>query len=171
MELCGRLPEPAESKEQDGSPVKENSAGSLKQAFDGSPADLKSFEPIHAENFDPTVHSIFIGHGVQTDLKVLQISDVPYYCTQLIDRDPQYNQTRKLKVLVEKHLNAEIQEGHHSSIIDARASLALFLKMRTVYGLEIDGPTFLTSNISDYRAKQRKGRKNRGYTTSQMIHR
>ena len=73
-------------------------------------------------------------------------------------------------MLVEKHLNAEIQEGHHSSIIDARASLALFLKMRTIYGLEIDGPTFLTHNGGGV-YKQRKGRKNRGYTTSQMIHR
>lgn len=33
---------------------------------------------------------------------------------------------RKLKELCEEFLNAKIQEGHHSSIIDARAALALY---------------------------------------------
>jgi len=33
---------------------------------------------------------------------------------------------RKLKELSEEFLNAKIQEGHHSSIIDARAALALY---------------------------------------------
>lgn len=33
---------------------------------------------------------------------------------------------RKLKDLSEEFLNAQIQEGHHSSVIDARAALALY---------------------------------------------
>ena len=33
---------------------------------------------------------------------------------------------RKLKDLAAEFLNAEIQTGHHSSIIDARAALALY---------------------------------------------
>ena len=33
---------------------------------------------------------------------------------------------RKLKELSSEFLNAKIQEGHHSSIIDARAALALY---------------------------------------------
>ena len=33
---------------------------------------------------------------------------------------------RKLKDLSEEFLNAEIQTGHHSSIIDARVALALY---------------------------------------------
>ncbi len=35
-------------------------------------------------------------------------------------------QKRKLKDLAEEFLNARIQQGHHSSIIDARAALALY---------------------------------------------
>ena len=35
-------------------------------------------------------------------------------------------QKRKLKEISEEFLNAKIQEGHHSSIIDARAALALY---------------------------------------------
>lgn len=33
---------------------------------------------------------------------------------------------RKLKELAGEFLNARIQEGHHSSVIDARAALALY---------------------------------------------
>ena len=33
---------------------------------------------------------------------------------------------RKLKELAQEFLNAEIQVGHHSSIIDARVALALY---------------------------------------------
>lgn len=33
---------------------------------------------------------------------------------------------RKLKELSEEFLNAQIQDGHHSSVIDARAALALY---------------------------------------------
>jgi len=33
---------------------------------------------------------------------------------------------RKLKDLSEEFLNAKIQDGHHSSVIDARAALALY---------------------------------------------
>jgi hypothetical protein len=35
-------------------------------------------------------------------------------------------QKRKLKDLAEEFLNASIQDGHHSSVIDARAALALY---------------------------------------------
>ena len=35
-------------------------------------------------------------------------------------------QKRKLKELAEEFLNAKIQQGHHSSIIDARVALALY---------------------------------------------
>lgn len=35
-------------------------------------------------------------------------------------------QKRKLKELADEFLNAKIQQGHHSSIIDARIALALY---------------------------------------------
>ena len=57
----------------------------------------------------------------------MELYDVAYIDTQAIDKDPVNKNPRKLLHLVEKHLNAKIQDGHHSSIIDARATLALFL--------------------------------------------
>ncbi len=43
---------------------------------------------------------------------------------KLIDIDKM--QKRKLKDLAAEYLNARIQQGHHSSIIDARVALALY---------------------------------------------
>ena len=40
--------------------------------------------------------------------------------------NPFASQKRKLKELADEFLNAKIQEGHHSSIIDARVALALY---------------------------------------------
>ena len=123
-------------------------------------ASLKQFEAIYCDTFDPELHSIWLGHGVTLDLKVMGIYDVPYYDTHIIDREPTYNNTRKLKTLSEKHLNAQIQEGHHSSIIDSRASLALFLKLKDVYAIELDGPSFVSLSDAVSGAAKRRRKKN-----------
>lgn len=97
LELCGKLERNSDEDEtqkdevmQDGSPprVVESAAKS----------DLQEIA-IHKENFDPSTHSIFIGHGVTYDLKVMGIFDVPYICTQNIDKDPVNHQSKKLKDL------------------------------------------------------------------------
>jgi hypothetical protein len=111
---------------------------------------------------------VFVGHGITLDLKVMGIYDVPFYCTKVLDRGPT-NQTRKLQYLAEKHLNATIQEGHHSSIIDSRASLALFLKFKDVYGLELDGPCFCVSGESYSLSTAARRRRNKKVTASNMI--
>lgn len=119
------------------------------------------FEPIGPHNFDATQHSIFVGHGVIHDLKILGLVDVPYVCTSKIDVSAMY-QARKLKDLCADHLNAEIQTGHHSSIIDARASLALFLQTREQFSLDLYGPGFLGAedNSSGANFGGRRRRKN-----------
>ena len=48
-----------------------------------------------------------------------------------------------MKILSEKYLNAKIQDSSHSSVIDARTSLAIFLKLRGSHALDVNGPTFL----------------------------
>lgn len=44
-----------------------------------------------------------------------------------------YRQPKKLKEVAEKQLNAFIQDGIHSSLVDARAALAIFRKHQEVY--------------------------------------
>ncbi len=78
------------------------------------------------------------------DLKVLGIVDVAYLCTSKIDLNS-LHQAKKLKDLSKKYLNAEIQNGNHSSIIDSRCTLALFLKLKDVFALEQYGPIFFNS--------------------------
>lgn len=95
-------------------------------------------------NYDEKVHSTFIGHGVKMDLKSLKLIDVPYICTAQIEVSQDgRNKMKKLKHLVSSHLNARIQDGHHSSIIDARCTLALFLLLHETMKLNMYGPDFI----------------------------
>jgi len=51
-----------------------------------------------------------------------------------ISGDPfgsEIKQKRKLKELAQDYLNADVQSGHHSSIIDARVALALYRKYQS----------------------------------------
>ena len=84
-------------------------------------------------------NSIFVGHGVNHDLKVFGMNNVRYIDTgSFEDRGKpeeiefKRSNPRKLKDLVAQYLNATIQEGTHSSVIDARSSMGLF-KMRQNY--------------------------------------
>ena len=76
-----------------------------------------------------------IGHSLEDDFHALKLNDDEYECEireisefQLFLR-PCANggfEKRKLKDLAKEFLNASIQTGHHSSVIDARIALALY---------------------------------------------
>ena len=68
---------------------------------------------------------IFVGHSVKQDLKVMGIGEV-YFIDTATAMDG--HQPKKLKDVAGKQLNAFIQEGIHSSLVDARAALAIFRK-------------------------------------------
>jgi DNA polymerase III epsilon subunit-like protein len=67
---------------------------------------------------------VYVGHNVQIDLKVLKLYECHFIDTQ--DFYP-VGLPRKLSLLSERELNARIQEGKHSSVIDCRAALGIFL--------------------------------------------
>ena len=60
---------------------------------------------VEGANEEQDPRSIFVGHGIITDLKVLDLQHTLYQCTQIIDQDPN---TKKLKDLASKYLNASI---------------------------------------------------------------
>jgi hypothetical protein len=137
MEICGCKRDEADCAQS--KVLKENECPNQASSAPQSEADMdRKYVFVSPENFDPKHHSIFIGHGVTLDLKVMGIGGVPFLCTQNIDRAP--GGSKKLKTLSQQYLNASIQEGHHSSIIDARASLALFILLKGPMGLELSGP-------------------------------
>ena len=159
MELCGKKRPKNEISEDDETQPKKESIENQ---------DEEEYQWIDLETYDPELHSTFIGHGVTLDLKVMGIGGVPFLCTQNIDKDPLLHQSKKLKTLSEKYLNAKIQEGHHSSIIDARACLALFLRLKGVMGLELDGPMFLGAT-GEFGSCQRRSRRKGGSTTFSKV--
>jgi DNA polymerase III epsilon subunit-like protein len=95
-------------------------------------------------------NKIVVGHSLEDDLRALKLEDGAYTCELReisefsIFKRPCYGskhsegmryptqeiilgfEKRKLKELAREFLNATIQEGSHSSIVDARVALALY---------------------------------------------
>jgi len=80
---------------------------------------------------------VVIGHSLSQDFDHLKLNEDEYQCTfRDISQFSLFQKTtggekglaykRKLKDLASDFLNAKIQAGHHSSIIDARTALALY---------------------------------------------
>lgn len=78
---------------------------------------------------------IIVGHSLEQDFLSLNLTKDEYTCetrdiaefSQFLRSMPSFlGQKRKLKDLAREFLNADIQKGHHSSVIDARAALALY---------------------------------------------
>ena len=88
---------------------------------------------LFGQQHDKEVSSvILIGHGINHDLKSLGLNTIEvtsgkrvrYIDTELYSAVSQKKE--KLRDLAREHLNAEIQHGYHSSVIDARAAMAFF---------------------------------------------
>ena len=93
-----------------------------------------------------------IGHSLKEDFNYLKLNENEYKC-ELRDVacfsafQRSYMEgggKRKLKDLARDFLNAEIQTGQHSSIIDARIALALY----RAYQLEIEIENQVNPSIS-----------------------
>ncbi len=78
---------------------------------------------------------IVVGHSLDDDFMALKLNAEEYECEfreisdfSLFRRQISngYPEKRKLKDLASEFLNASIQTGHHSSVIDARVALALY---------------------------------------------
>lgn len=70
FELCGK-----KLKREDLEAIEKKSSGS---EHSDQETDILQITP---ETYDETKHSIFVGHQVTADLKVMNIFDVPYFCT------------------------------------------------------------------------------------------
>lgn len=77
---------------------------------------------------------ILVGHDIQHDLKALKLShpsqnqrDTAHYKPFYLENN---SQKPSLKKLVKEHLGLDFQDGSHSSIEDALATLAIYRKFR-----------------------------------------
>lgn len=76
---------------------------------------------------------VIVGHSLEHDFQCLDYKVEPEHEVKRIRdlaRFPKYKnqfgQTRSLKKLTEDYLNRQIQQGQHNSVIDAKASMALY---------------------------------------------
>jgi len=102
-----------------------------------TPEDLKNaptLEAVQDKVRDLFLGRILVGHDIFHDLKALQIShpvhklrDTAYYRPFLVTNNLQ---KPSLKKLVKEHLGLDFQNGSHSSVEDALATLAIFRKIK-----------------------------------------
>ncbi|KAI0349971.1 hypothetical protein OH77DRAFT_1431536 [Trametes cingulata] len=97
------------------------------------PADMvhaKSFEEVQKQVADLLKDRILVGHAVHNDLKALLLSHPRPQTrdTQLLYHKHKLTRGRRpaLRNLVQQELGLTIQAGEHSSVTDARATMALF---------------------------------------------
>lgn len=76
---------------------------------------------------------VVIGHTLMEDFNHLKLNEEEYKCQyrdvscfSLFQKMTPESGKRKLRELAQEFLNAKVQVGHHSSIIDARVALALY---------------------------------------------
>lgn len=114
--------------------------------------------------------SVFIGHSVKHDLNALSLVNVhcidTYFYEDMTQDDSMLWASRnpkKLKDLASLFLNAQIQESVHSSIIDARAAMALF-KDRQEYleTRKLFHDAEFNSELSTWGRRRRRNKLNRG---------
>ncbi|OAA68324.1 RNA exonuclease 4 [Niveomyces insectorum RCEF 264] len=93
-----------------------------------------------AHNTESTAPRILIGHDVRHDLLVLGLAHPPRLIrdTAKFSGFRKYGHGRKpaLRVLAQSLLGVDIQQGAHSSVEDARATMQLFRKHKAAFDVE-----------------------------------
>lgn len=96
--------------------------GICSEVLEGAP----TLEEVKAHIFSllPREKTMMVGHSIKNDLLVLEFTNYYFFDTSIfLDK----KQPRSLKDCLADYLNAEVQaeSGTHSSVIDARSTLAL----------------------------------------------
>ncbi|KAI0750120.1 ribonuclease H-like domain-containing protein [Daedaleopsis nitida] len=104
------------------------------------PSDMvhaRPFEDVQKEVADLLKDRILVGHAVHNDLKALLLSHPgpQRRDTQVLAHKHQNSRTRRpaLRHLVKQELGLTIQGGEHSSVTDARATMAVFRLHRKIW--------------------------------------
>jgi len=98
---------------------------------------------------------VIIGHQLTDDFELLDLSPNDFQCqlrdlsifSQFKSKDQNGLPTRQgdLRELAGQILNADIQNGHHSTIINARVALAIYRTYQQEVEFEMDGRSLYPS--------------------------
>lgn len=102
--------------------------------------DARSLETVQADVAKLMDDNILVGHAVRNDLDALMLSH-PKADIRDTSRHPPFRKvaggsTPRLKILAAEFLGLNIQEGQHSSVEDARATMLLFRHDKAAFNRE-----------------------------------
>ena len=97
----------------------------------------KNFKDVQKEVFDIINSRILVGHALSNDLKALFLTHPPYQIRDTSKFEHLHSIAKtnrpKLKNLAKLILGIEIQEGEHSSVIDAQATMEIYKRYQTLW--------------------------------------
>lgn len=103
-------------------------------------ASARDFDDVQKEVAELIHGRILVGHDIRHDLTVLMLTHPGTHIrdTARFSGFKQYGHGPKpaLRVLAKKILDVDIQNGHHSSIEDARVAMLLFRKRKSEFDME-----------------------------------
>ncbi|QDS73287.1 hypothetical protein FKW77_005137 [Venturia effusa] len=102
--------------------------------------DARPFKEVQADVATLLNGRILVGHAIKNDLTVLQMAH-PKRDIRDTSRHPPFREvsqgrTPSLKKLASQLLGLEIQQGHHSSVEDARTTMLLFRRYKEAFDSE-----------------------------------
>lgn len=102
--------------------------------------EARSLEQVQKEVAEIMDGRILVGHAVSNDLDALLLSH-PKRDIRDTSKHPEYRKiagggSPRLKILAEHFLGLKIQEGAHSSVEDARATMALYRREKEAFERE-----------------------------------
>lgn len=103
-------------------------------------AEARNLEAVQKEVFKIMEGRILVGHAVSNDLDALMFAH-PKRDIRDTSKHPEYRKiagggSPRLKILAEHFLGLKIQEGAHSSVEDARATMALYRREKDSFERE-----------------------------------
>jgi RNA exonuclease 4 len=103
-------------------------------------ATARSFEEVQTDVAEILKDRVLVGHGIKNDLDVLMIGhpkkDIRDTSKFSGFRKYSSGRTPSLKRLAKEVLGVEIQNGEHSSVEDARATMLLFRRFKQPFDVE-----------------------------------
>lgn len=128
-------------------------------------ATARSFEEVQADVAEIIKNRVLVGHAIKNDLDVLIIGHPKKDIrdTSRFSGFRKYSSGRapSLKKLAKEVLGVEIQNGEHSSIEDARATMLLFRRFKQPFDLE-HAKRFPQRIAGEGKKKGKSGKKGKG---------